>query len=291
MLAVVSSFIASRSAIAISDSVSPYFNKMESILFDDDLTTNRSSISAATTDSTQAEDNEAAATPTPSCGKCKNPLGPSIDKQITTGKFWKNCKRCRDKYTASRKNAKNLTPNVLTPEASSKPKAAPIKRRRTEAHDREDVISSSVSDVDIFFDAENLQNPTEEAIHDLVAPFISAYETSVEDIATGKEKDSMDIDQEEEKSRTCSVCDDTFPVKDFPSLIACSHEANVCQECFLRWLDQRMASTTWEQIECPSSTCTNAISHDDVKMYAPVDTFTRSVMNLLQILYHMLNTF
>jgi hypothetical protein len=73
----------------------------------------------------------------------------------------------------------------------------------------------------------------------------------------------------------CSVCGDNFPLYDFPRLGACSHEPRVCQECLLGWLDQRMASTTWEQIQCPSSGCTNVISHDDVKKYAPAETFIR----------------
>jgi hypothetical protein len=73
----------------------------------------------------------------------------------------------------------------------------------------------------------------------------------------------------------CSVCSDEFSPEEFPRLGACSHDPRVCQECLLGWLNQRMASTTWEQIQCPSSRCTNAISHDDVKRYAPLETFVR----------------
>jgi hypothetical protein len=73
----------------------------------------------------------------------------------------------------------------------------------------------------------------------------------------------------------CSVCSDEFSPEEFPRLGACSHEPRVCRECLLGWLNQRMASTTWEQIQCPSSGCTNAISHDDVKRYAPLETFIR----------------
>jgi uncharacterized protein YceK len=76
----------------------------------------------------------------------------------------------------------------------------------------------------------------------------------------------------------CSVCGDRFSLEEFPRLGACSHEPRVCQECFLGWLDQRMASTTWEQIQCPSSGCTNVMSHDDVKKYAPAETFIRCVL-------------
>tara|TARA_R110002003_G_scaffold171_13_gene14001 strand:+ start:38962 stop:40236 length:1275 start_codon:yes stop_codon:yes gene_type:complete len=39
------------------------------------------------------------------------------------------------------------------------------------------------------------------------------------------------------KDRECSVCAEAFPIQDFPSLIACSHEPSVCHECFLAWLD------------------------------------------------------
>jgi hypothetical protein len=79
------------------------------------------------------------------------------------------------------------------------------------------------------------------------------------------------------KDQECSVCAESFPVQDFPSLIACSHEPSVCHECFLAWLEQRIASTTWEQIVCPSGGCSTIVSHDDVKIYASADVFTRYV--------------
>jgi hypothetical protein len=79
----------------------------------------------------------------------------------------------------------------------------------------------------------------------------------------------------EPSERECSVCAESFAVKDYPGLMACEHASDVCHGCLLQWIDQQMASTSWEQITCPSNGCKNPITHDDVKTHTPQDVFTR----------------
>ena len=74
-------------------------------------------------------------------------------------------------------------------------------------------------------------------------------------------------------NRDCNVCAETFPTQDFPSLADCDHIADVCNECFLQWLGHQMESV--QQVKCPSSGCSNTITHEDVRKYAPRDAFTR----------------
>jgi hypothetical protein len=81
----------------------------------------------------------------------------------------------------------------------------------------------------------------------------------------------------------CSVCADTLPAQSFPNLSGCEHRPDVCRTCFLAWVTERMDSTVWERIKCPSSDCRKLLTHDDVKAHAPEDVFARyvSVVRLL----------
>jgi hypothetical protein len=75
------------------------------------------------------------------------------------------------------------------------------------------------------------------------------------------------------KEKVCSVCAETLSWKRFPRLADCKHDPDVCNECFLLWLKQQMESVT--NILCPSSGCSHAITHEDVRKNAPQDVFTR----------------
>jgi hypothetical protein len=76
----------------------------------------------------------------------------------------------------------------------------------------------------------------------------------------------------------CTICADTFPTKDLTSLSECTHEPDVCHECFLSWLTQQMESTACDRIACPSTNCSKTLSHDDVKSNAPADVFARYIV-------------
>ena len=75
--------------------------------------------------------------------------------------------------------------------------------------------------------------------------------------------------------RDCSVCAESVLSKDFPSLKGCEHPPDVCRQCFLHWLEQQMASTTWEQVKCPSSGCKMFVTHEDVRKYASPQVFEK----------------
>jgi hypothetical protein len=398
---------------------------------------------------------------TPRCGTCKKQLGPGVDKQRSTGKYWKNCKKCRDNHTSERRKAKGLPPKEEPPKFelprkrpmkkpeledykvinfdtdANEPRPSNIKRTREKRSQSESLeleagqhlrlkenireprtdLDATDDELDIFFDVrEEVVDPskglpkegslsikppkkngmfwgpeitkeklakklpekqrvldTTDSISNLVAgehllldpdanvhlrdpqgngyaPYMALEKsegTSGKSIGTlGNDgsifpqylpnpileslgnsplkqnldkalpKESLDwnLDSDNDvepdpllstkddntsvvepdlpselpkttstpeepvtKDRECSVCAESFPIQAFPSLIACSHEPSVCHECFLAWLDQRMASTTWEQIVCPSSGCSTIVGHDDVKSYAPADVFTRYV--------------
>ena len=81
----------------------------------------------------------------------------------------------------------------------------------------------------------------------------------------------------------CSVCTSTSPTSTFPVLKSCTHDADVCETCFLQWLTSQMSSV--ESITCPSSNCATALTHQDVREHAPPNIFTRfdelSVRSLL----------
>lgn len=76
----------------------------------------------------------------------------------------------------------------------------------------------------------------------------------------------------------CSVCGDSVPANKLAKLSACQHKPDVCKSCFLGWLDTQLDSTSWNNMQCPSSGCDQPITHADVKAYASDDVFTRYVI-------------
>lgn len=109
----------------------------------------------------------------------------------------------------------------------------------------------------------------------------NAY-TNLERGQVNADDTSMNVDArrailpQKPKTRECVACTDSFQIQEFPSLMECSHEPNICHGCFLAWLDERMASTSWEQIQCAFQGCGNPITHSDVKTYASAEVFERS---------------
>ena len=73
----------------------------------------------------------------------------------------------------------------------------------------------------------------------------------------------------------CSVCGDSIPANKLARLSACQHKPDVCKSCFLAWLGTQLGSTSWNNMQCPSSDCDQSITHADVKAYASDDVFTR----------------
>lgn len=75
--------------------------------------------------------------------------------------------------------------------------------------------------------------------------------------------------------RECSVCGETFPLAYFPGLQGCTHDPDVCRECFVEWLDHKMKDIAIDDIKCPSSGCKTTITHEAVHMHAPAEVFQR----------------
>ena len=173
------------------------------------------------------------------CANCKNPLKRCEDTHSARGsvqRFWKNCKSCRDKVTSQKRRAREA-------QAETRKRLKTLQTELTKREEVENPVSNE--EVEINVEEERLDLPGSPA------PYKHATE------------------------RECSVCADSFPVQEFPSLSSCAHQAEVCQQCFLHWLDDQINKTNLEQIQCPMSGCTNLITHDDVKIYAPSDVFRR----------------
>jgi hypothetical protein len=73
--------------------------------------------------------------------------------------------------------------------------------------------------------------------------------------------------------KECSVCTESHPIQEFPTLTDCDHDHDVCRGCFLQWLDREMERVN--TVMCPSSGCSNAVTHEDVQKYASHDVYTR----------------
>jgi len=211
---------------------------------------------------------------TQKCVKCPKIMNSSEDMIKNSGKYYKSCSRCREKNRMSKARS----------DLNSAKRAAEAKKT-LETKSAEELPLSKKAKLDP-------QSRSVEKIDAVVQTAIVREVTSKqpEQAAPTEQPQTSTPPGKTPSTRECSVCTEAFPVQDFPSLIACAHEPNVCQECFLGWLDQRMASTTWEQIQCPSRGCSSAISHDDVKIYAPADVFTRSVFMLTTHDYCILTT-
>ncbi|KAI8943266.1 hypothetical protein NX059_001285 [Plenodomus lindquistii] len=74
----------------------------------------------------------------------------------------------------------------------------------------------------------------------------------------------------------CTVCGDEFLVCDFPQLAGCTHEADVCRECFSGWVEAQMKVVKdVTKITCPAERCATAISQGDVEKYADLEVSER----------------
>ena len=254
----------------------------------------------------------AAPDPPPQCIICKNDLT-IRDKQKTTKNYWKNCQSCRDKMKTAASNRKRLlTPasfaiDSTTNTSAKKQKKKPAKVAKSKEEFRRfprTVLSETVprkksialsgrtpsarSFLDRLFDSDSDSDSDPE---DLVLHRSSNFEVidknknpNIEKRDTGKEKANTGIEKsaneshdstfpEQPNERECSSCAESVPVKGFPSLEGCDHDHDICQECFIQWLNQRMASG--ETVTCPSSGCINLVTHADVRKHAPREVFTR----------------
>jgi len=255
----------------------------------------------------------AAPDPPPKCTICKSDLT-IRDKQKTTKNYWKNCQSCRDKMKTAASNRKRLlmpasstidsTTSIPEKKQKKRPAEVPKPRSRFRRFPRtvlsraaprknnfalSDESPSTRAFLDGLFgldsgwshpDAEGqIQHGSSnfELIGKIKNPSIEQRDTGKENARTVIEKSANEPHNstftQQSNERECTSCADSVPVKAFPSLEGCDHDHDVCQECFVQWLNQRMASG--ESVTCPSSGCTNTVTHADVRKHAPRDVFTR----------------
>lgn len=248
----------------------------------------------------------------PHCGRCRVRLG-TEDKLKTKNRYWKRCKICRVRNRATKRRSK-LPDEVVAAGRNGQgrkleqplevPRAATalapwrgvganavfgasysafMVRDRGRANlDSAERIRARYSDLNRKHDRSQPRNSPpilRSRYHAL--PNISwspSPSPSIEESFSSELIQLGSDDGEDSPSaQECSVCAESFPPQDFAGLMACAHAPDVCQPCFLAWLDQQLVSTTWESLGCPSSGCKNPVTHEDVQKYAPADVFTQFV--------------
>jgi hypothetical protein len=187
----------------------------------------------------------------PPCRKCGEQLTKS-DWSISrdTRKNFKNCKVCREKVTSQKRKSRNTQVETRKQAKISFP------------NNNQGTSNNSIKEEDVSISEDDSVSPAEQRVEP------SMQESDNEQWFDSPEKQGP-------SERQCSVCAESFPLQDFPSLCSCAHQPEVCQQCFLTYLDGRINDTVLEQIECPKSGCKNTIPHNDVKIYAPSDIFKK----------------
>ncbi|KAI4669024.1 uncharacterized protein J4E79_001066 [Alternaria viburni] len=202
--------------------------------------------------------------------------------QKTTGRYWVNCKRCRDEHTAARRKRRAQEAfddefidydyfdyvegryRELSQETEYRyPSTAQFAGSRPQLEPETRVVQHPSAAIK---KEPRLGNETHVTVKKEREKDVSGPDVAQEEWYDALEEPKLSL-------RECSVCGDSSPVQDYPSLMACEHIPDVCQECFIQWLDQQMQGS--ERASCPSSGCTNAITHDDVQRYASREMYTR----------------
>ncbi|RYN26206.1 hypothetical protein AA0115_g7206 [Alternaria tenuissima] len=244
------------------------------------------------------------------CDTCKNDLTID-DKHKGSDKYWKNCRTCRERKTASKrkrtpstssssvattdttKKKRNTDYNAdafmslllgeakqpastLEPEHTSSPDIVPSVQSATTSD-----LEENSDDAEVELATERPQgqrdpimfrNVSQQAPQDDLLKRIRDRRAEMKN-NEASEVSSRVVVLKLPKGKVCSVCAETLPWQRFPRLADCEHDRDVYDECFLLWLKQQMESVT--NVLCPSSGCNHAITHEDVRMNTPQDVFTR----------------
>lgn len=203
------------------------------------------------------------------CTKCTRPLVPGVDTQKRNpNRFWSTCKRCRDKRQAVRHRSRLPRPpiaraqqDVLSKQQVSQPRAL----------EREPENAVTTIQPPRRPDSDPVPSPRSEQ-----TPSVSVNEWMR--IFFGQRLPAplpvSNPDTPTALERECSVCSERLPPEPM-RLSACTHEPDICQDCFQQYLGGRMDNTIWHQIGCPSIDCSMQITHDDVKKFASEEMFIR----------------
>jgi hypothetical protein len=246
----------------------------------------------------------------PRCDTCKTPLD-NQDRQVTTGRYWTNCQLCRDIQTskkrirAGRAPVLHLTPRTMSHLLRGRTLTAdshiPVARldREVDSVRRpcpclfDDMHSTSYSSArsrrptgvtQKVFDDRHIRtnpSPSKKPFHIRPLGWPSRLPSSRYSVPDNEKKEQAAIEEleseEEEQAAmdepVCSVCSDAPPDEGFPRLKRCSHEPEVCRDCFEGWLTSQVESTAWDRIKCPVATCSVIIRHKAMKKLALEDTY------------------
>lgn len=76
-------------------------------------------------------------------------------------------------------------------------------------------------------------------------------------------------------TRDCVVCGSATLITNCPSLPLCTHEEQVCSDCYAAWIASQLEDTGWQEAKCPGTTCNITLTYEEIKAYASNDIFTR----------------
>lgn len=228
--------------------------------------------SSVSPSSTAADSSESDQAQPPRCRTCKKTLDNTLDRMKTRDKWWTNCKSCRTTNTIEWRRKKD---SGFYQHGRSRPLPTGSAPSLTSS----DVTRKAAATPQSAYTATH--GPTRKNLFDKPLPrFPASGQDVVQNrllarILARKSRHSKPITQVKATKTECSVCADLFTAQDFIKLTACTHQPDICKQCFLGWLNSQLDSTTWENIQCPSSSCSQAVTHADVKAYASDDLFTR----------------
>lgn len=218
----------------------------------------------------------------PPCRHCEVPLRAGIDTQKKKPyKFWVSCKKCRDKKTAEKRQQKLRRDKRSCPQEAGLPDQQDASPTQQESMPQAMIdLTQEPDGVDMNFETIGHQDSIPSSPVPALARSESPFQLDDGDLLsffsrnhTSQLRSKMP-DTPSEPRLECSVCSVDLPVQPL-RLSTCSHDPDLCQGCFRQYLDERMESTAWNSIVCPSVDCSRQITHDDVKKFASPEQFSR----------------
>jgi hypothetical protein len=208
------------------------------------------------------------------CWSCNRSLDSITDRQKSTGKYWKNCQRCRDERTSVSRRKRGLSPvqrSEIPIDHDARPKQKtkwPVPRRHVLIGTLDPVETRSPRVKTYLWGARPNSTPY------TYQPPSKVKSTNLGGLNTTPKLPTT-LPSSFTRAIQCSVCSEEHDSGDVPRLENCLHEPRVCQGCFANWLTSQVGNTSWDRIVCPSDGCGVLVSHEEMKRLASDDTYTR----------------
>jgi hypothetical protein len=74
-------------------------------------------------------------------------------------------------------------------------------------------------------------------------------------------------------TRQCSVCGDSSPIAELPSLADCEHLPQTCSTCYAGWITVQLQESNWREARCPENTCHVKMTYSEIQQNALVEIF------------------